>query len=181
MTFDDIQSRAKSEWDSLYNGEITHILVGTASCGRAAGALAVVEAFQKELARKEAAAKVTEVGCIGLCSLEPLVTIIKPDSLTVCYGNVSPQVVPTLVDGYVLGDDPCFDLALGTVERGEDEAVYIPELPRFEHEQRLLLRNCGYNDPENINHYIANGGYSGLAKVLKMTARLSESRRLRCN
>ena len=140
MTFEEIQNQAKSDWNSLYHGEVPHILVGTATCGRAAGALPVVEAFNRELSRRNTQAKVSEVGCIGLCSLEPLVTIIKPDSFTVCYNNVTPQVVPTLVEGYVLNDDPCLDLALGTVEGGEGEAVYIPELPRFEHEHRLLLR-----------------------------------------
>ncbi|MCX6009273.1 MAG: 4Fe-4S binding protein [Chloroflexi bacterium] len=168
MTFEEIQNQAKSDWNSLYHGEVPHILVGTATCGRAAGALPVVEAFNRELSRRNTQAKVSEVGCIGLCSLEPLVTIIKPDSFTVCYNNVTPQVVPTLVEGYVLNDDPCLDLALGTVEGGEGEAVYVPELPRFEHEHRLLLRNCGYIDPGNINHYVANGGYISLVKALKM-------------
>ena len=168
MTFEQIRNQAKSDWSSLYHGEVPLILIGTASCGRAAGALAVVEAFKKELAGRNARAKVIEVGCIGLCSFEPLVTIIKPDSFTVCYNNVTPQNVPTLVEGYVLGDDPCLELALGTVEAVEGEAVRIPELARFEHELRLLLRNCGYIDPVNINHYIANGGYSSLAKALEM-------------
>ncbi len=168
MTFEQIQDQAKSGWDTLYHGEIPHILVGTASCGRAAGSLTVVEAFKKGLAKRNTKAKMTEVGCLGLCSLEPLVTIIKPDSFTVCYNNVTPQVVPTLIEGYVVGDDPCLDLALGTVEGGDGEAVYIPELPRFEHELRLILRNCGYISPENIEHYIANGGYTTLVKTLAM-------------
>ena len=168
MTFEEIQKQAKADWDSRYHGEVPHILVGTATCGRAAGALSVVEAFNKELAKKNSRAELTEVGCIGLCSLEPLVTIIKPGSFTVCYNNVTPQVVPTLVEGYVLGDDPCLDLALGTLDGGDGEAAYIPELSRFEHEYRLLLRNCGYIDPANINHYIANGGYSSLVKALQM-------------
>ncbi len=168
MTFEEIQSQAKADWDSVYHGKTPHILIGTATCGRAAGALPVVEAFRKELAKRNAVAKITEVGCIGLCSCEPLVTIIKPGSFTVCYHHVTPQVVPTLVEGYVLGDDPCLDLALGTIEGGEGKAVYIPELPRFEHEHRLLLRNCGYIDPGNINHYIANGGYNSLVEALQM-------------
>jgi len=168
MTFEQIQQKAKTEWDSLYHGPIPHVLIGTATCGRAAGALPVVEAFNKELARQKAQAVVTQVGCIGLCSFEPLVTIIKPDSFTVCYNNVTPQIVPTLVEGYVLGEDPCLDLALGTLEGGESEAVHIPELTRFEHELRLILRNCGYINPGDINHYIASGGYSSLAKALKM-------------
>jgi NADH-quinone oxidoreductase subunit F len=168
MTFEEIQKQAKADWAAGYHGEVPHILIGTASCGRAAGALPVVEAFKSRLAKTNSAAKVIEVGCIGLCSLEPLVTIIKPDSFTVCYNNVTPQAVPTLVDGYVLGDDPCLDLALGTLDGGEGEAVSIPELSRFEHEHRLLLRNCGYVDPANINHYVATGGYSSLVKALKM-------------
>jgi NADH-quinone oxidoreductase subunit F len=168
MTFEEIQKQAKADWNSQYHCEVPHILIGTATCGRAAGALSVVDAFNKELAKKDGRARLTEVGCIGLCSLEPLVTIIKPDSFTVCYNNVTPQVVPTLVEGYVLGDDPCLDLALGTLSGGEGEAAYIPELSRFEHEHRLLMRNCGYIDPANINHYISNGGYSSLAKALKM-------------
>jgi NADH-quinone oxidoreductase subunit F len=168
MTFEDIQKQAKSDWDSQYHGEVPHILIGTATCGRAAGALPVVDAFNNELAKRNARAKLTEVGCIGLCSSEPLVTIIKPGSFTVCYNNVTPQVVPTLVEGYVLGDDPCLDLALGTLGGGDGKAAYIPELSRFEHEYRLLLRNCGYIDPANINHYISNGGYSSLVKALQM-------------
>jgi NADH-quinone oxidoreductase subunit F len=168
MTFEEIQKQAKADWDSQYHGEVPHILIGTATCGRAAGALPVVEAFNQELTRRNARAKVTEVGCIGICSFEPLVTIVKPDSFTVCYNNVTPQVVPTLVEGYIMGDDPCLDLALGTLDGGDGKPVYIPELSRFEHEHRLLLRNCGYIDPGNINHYIANGGYSSLVKALSM-------------
>src|SRR4030065_2976110 len=107
MTFEDIQKQAKADWDSQYHGEVPHILIGTATCGRAAGALPVVDAFNHELAKGNTRAKVTQVGCIGLCSFEPLVTIIKPGSFTVCYHNVTPQMVPTLVDGYVLDHDPC--------------------------------------------------------------------------
>jgi NADH-quinone oxidoreductase subunit F len=167
ITFKDIQNQAKSNWNSLYHGEVPHILIGTATCGRAAGSLPVVETFRKELARRNAKATVSEVGCMGLCSMEPLVTIIKPDSFTVCYHHVTPQVVPTLVEGYILGDDPCLDLALGTVDGGDGKAIYIPELPRFEHEYRLILSNCGYVRPDDIEHYIANGGYSSLVKALQ--------------
>jgi NADH-quinone oxidoreductase subunit F len=168
VEFEQIQKQARADWDSHYHGEVPHILIGTATCGRAAGALPVVEAFNKELAKRNAGVNLTEVGCIGLCSLEPLVTIVKPDSFAVCYNNVTPQIVPTIVEGYVMGDDPCLDLALGTLDGGEGEAVYIPELSRFEHEHRLLLRNSGYIDPGNINHYIANGGYTSLVEALKM-------------
>ncbi len=168
MCFDEIVERARQEWESFFSGDVPRILVGTATCGRAAGALAVIATFREELERRHLQATITEVGCIGLCSLEPLVTIIKPNYFTVCYHNVTPQKVPTLVEGCIVNDDPCLDLALGTVDRDGVGAVYIPELPRFEHEYRVLLRNCGYIDPGNISHYIAHGGYRGLKKALEM-------------
>jgi NADH-quinone oxidoreductase subunit F len=167
MSFEEINSKARAEWEALQKS--TYILIGTATCGRAAGALDVVDAFNKELTRQGLEVPIIQVGCTGLCHADPFVTISKPDSLRVAYANVTPEIVPRLVEGYVAGDDPCLELALGTLEGGSGEAIYIPELPRFERELRLILCHCGYIDPENINHYIANGGYSGLEKALKMS------------
>jgi NADH-quinone oxidoreductase subunit F len=130
--------------------------------------MAVLEAFRSEIAGLEGKARVSEVGCMGLCSYEPLVVIIKPGDFTVCYHHVTAQMVPQLVEGYVRGDDPCLELALGTLEGGGEEAVYIPELDLFKHQERVLLRNCGHNSPLEISHYIACGGYRGLAKALKL-------------
>jgi NADH-quinone oxidoreductase subunit F len=168
MTFEDICDGARKNCEPLYNGEITHILIGTATCGRAAGSLPVLEAFRRGLEGLTLPVRVSEVGCIGLCSYEPLVTIIKPGDFAICYHNVTPQDVSRLIEGYVKSDDPCMDLALGTVAGGGGEAVYIPELERFVHETRLLLRNCGYNSPLDIDHYIATGGYKGLARSLSL-------------
>jgi NADH-quinone oxidoreductase subunit F len=166
LAFREIKNKAEFEWEALQNG--VYILIGTATCGRAAGALDVVDAFDKELARRGLEVPIIQVGCTGLCHADPFVTISKPGSLRVAYANVTPETVSRLVEGYVAGDDPCLELALGTVEGGRGETISIPELPRFERELRLILRHCGYIDPENINHYIANGGYSGLEKALKM-------------
>ncbi|MGA2670686.1 MAG: NADH-quinone oxidoreductase subunit NuoF [Dehalococcoidia bacterium] len=167
MAFREIKNKAESEWEALHNS--VYILIGTATCGRAAGALDVVDAFSKELARRSLEVPIIKVGCTGLCYADPFVTISKPGSLRVAYANVTPESVPRLVEGYGAGDDPCLELALGTVEGGGGETISIPELPRFERELRLILRHCGYIDPENINHYVANGGYGGLEKALKMS------------
>jgi NADH-quinone oxidoreductase subunit F len=168
MTFEKIRTKARSEWEVLQNG--IYVLIGTATCGRAAGALDVVDAFGKELARRGLDVPIVKVGCTGLCYADPFVAISKPGSLRVAYANVAPETVSRLVEGYVVGDDPCFELALGTVEGGDGETISIPELPRFERELRLILRHCGYTDPENISHYIANGGYRGLEKALRVSS-----------
>ena len=159
MTFEEIEAQAKSEWKDLQSN--AHILIGTPTCGRAAGALATLEAFKKELSRRKIDVRIIEVGCMGLCYAEPLVTISKPGSFRVVYRNITPELVPRLVEGYIMSDDPCLELALGTLEGGEEEAPYIPEL-------RLVLWRCGYIDPRNINHYIANGGYAALNRALTM-------------
>lgn len=167
MTFGEVKNRAKSEWKALQNA--IHIIVGTATCGKAAGALDIANIINRELTQRNIKAPVIQAGCIGLCYAEPLVIVCKPEYLRIVYHNITPELVPRLIDGYVLSDDPCLELALGILETEDPKAPYIPEVSRFEHELRLILRNCGYIDPGNIYHYIANGGYSGLVKALKMS------------
>jgi len=170
MTFDEIRSQAISEWEALEHSDKPRILIGTATCGRAAGALAVLEAINSKLAEHNTEAIITQVGCIGLCYAEPIVNIIKPGRPHIYYGNLTPELASQLVEDYIITDNPRPDLALGTV--GDDSVKDIPkffELPMLKPQVRVALRNCGLIDPENINHYIANGGYSGLVRVLGMT------------
>lgn len=166
MTFEDIRKKAQAQWEALNSG--IYVLVGTATCGRAAGALDVIDALKGDLARRSIDVPIIQVGCIGLCYAEPLVIISKPGSFRIVYHNITPDLVPRLVEGYIVGDDPCLELALGTLEINGRGAPTIPELPRFEHELRLILGHCGYIDPENVHDYIANGGYRALEKALKM-------------
>jgi len=170
MMFDEIRSQALSEWEALQHSEKPRILVGTATCGRAAGAMAVLETIDKELSRLGIEAIVTQVGCIGLCYAEPLVDIIKPGRPLICYSGVTPEIIPQLIEDCIINDNPRPDLALGTI--GEDGVDGIPrlfELPMLRPQVRISLRNCGHTDPEDIKQYIANDGYSGLVKALEMS------------
>jgi NADH-quinone oxidoreductase subunit F len=170
MKFEEIKREAIAEWESLEQGGIPVIRIGTATSDRASGALEVVEAFKNEIARLNVEAKIIQTGSVGFCNYEPLVIISKTDFPRICYKNVTPDMVPRLIEGFLLEDDPCMEYALGTLEGGDGTPPYIPELPRSEHELRLVLRNCGFIDPENIKHYIALGGYSAFVKALEMTA-----------
>ncbi|MFC1932324.1 NADH-quinone oxidoreductase subunit NuoF [Chloroflexota bacterium] len=170
MKFDEIREQAISEWEALQRSEKPRILIGTATCGRASGAMAVLEAINKELSRLNIDAIVMQVGCIGICSAEPLVDIIKPNRPRICYRSVTPEIVPQLIQDYIINDNPRPDLALGTI--GEDSADGIPklfELPVFKPQVRISLRNCGHIDPTDTKQYIANDGYRGLIKALEMT------------
>ncbi|MDY6833439.1 MAG: NADH-quinone oxidoreductase subunit NuoF [Chloroflexota bacterium] len=167
MDFEHIKAKAILAWEEFQASEIPKVLVGTATCGRAAGALSILDVLKTEIERQQIQATIVQVGCIGMCSLEPLVVISKPDMPSICYHNVDVEMASRLVSNYLNGDEPCFDLALGTLEWDEEKGAHIPELSRFEYESRLILRRCGYVDPENIDHYIATGGYEGLNCCLK--------------
>jgi len=170
VTFDEMRARAISEWEALEKSDKPGIFIGAATCGRAAGAMAVLEAVSSALARHSIEASITQVGCLGLCYAEPLVDIVKPGRPHIHYGDLTPELATQLIEDYLVKDNPRPDLALGTT--GNGRVADIPELfelPVLKSQVRIALRNCGLIDPENINHYIARGGYSGLVRALGMT------------
>ncbi|MEE9198655.1 MAG: hypothetical protein V3U26_02535 [Dehalococcoidia bacterium] len=165
--FSELQDRASSQWEALLKGEPPQIFVGTATCGRAAGGLEVVEALRGALADKGIGAEIHQVGCFGLCYAEVLVDIIKPGRPRISYRSVTPETARQLVEDYLIKDDPRPDLAIGTIgEGGVDGISRLLDLPELKPQVRLAMRNCGIIDPGRIEHYIASSGYSGLARAL---------------
>jgi NADP-reducing hydrogenase subunit HndB len=81
------------------------VSIATGTCGLAAGAHDVLLALLDEinLQRLEGVV-VTEVGCIGLCSLEPLVQVQPPDGAPVLYGKVTPEAARRIVRQHILLD-----------------------------------------------------------------------------
>jgi len=77
------------------------VTVGMGTCGIAAGAREVMRAMLDTLAARGVDAHVTTVGCIGLCSKEPLVDVKRGDELKITYGNVTVQMVPRIIDEHL--------------------------------------------------------------------------------
>ncbi|MFC1919298.1 NADH-ubiquinone oxidoreductase-F iron-sulfur binding region domain-containing protein [Chloroflexota bacterium] len=169
QAYEEIKSHALAGWDKFWHSEKPVIMVGTATCGRAAGALDVLQTIKEELDKSGCAASIIEVGCMGHCYAEPIVAIAKPDFPLIAYGYVTPGIATRLVQDYVVGDDPCLEFILGALEEN-DLIPSIYDLPRFSHEKQVILENCGRIDPEDIEHYIGRGGYQGLVKALEMQA-----------
>ena len=119
FTFAQIKSRA--EWSSrqLWESGNPVVTVGTATCGRAAGALEVVAAIRDEVDKSSLVCPVIEVGCMGHCYAEPVVTIHKPGYPTIDDGRVNPVIAPQLVRNYILGNDPCPEFVLGALEEND--------------------------------------------------------------
>ena len=95
------------------------ILVGMATCGIAAGARPVLNAFSEELARREVAhAVVSQTGCIGICQYEPVVEIIEGDTKTT-YVKVDAEKVRRIVSEHVIGKTPVTEFTIGAVKTEE--------------------------------------------------------------
>jgi NADH-quinone oxidoreductase subunit F len=164
--FDEIRKRAESHWENLWNDQNPVILVGTATCGRAAGALDVLQAVKEVVKNRNLKCAIFEVGCLGHCYAEPLVIIRKPGYPSICYGHVTPVLAENLVANLILNDDPSLEFVLGALE-ANDLIPSFSDFPRAQYEKRILLKNCGQINPDEIEHYIGNGGYEGLAKALR--------------
>ena len=161
-------SLAKKKWEELENNKDPIIYVGAASCGRAAGALDVLKGIDEFLAENKVSAKVIQVGCIGPCYLEPLMDIKLPGQPRVSYNNVTIKTLPVILKSQLLEGVPHAKLALGNF--GKDSFHDIPrffDLPMLKPQVRIVLRNCGFVDPEDIDQYLALDGYQGLMNALK--------------
>jgi NADP-reducing hydrogenase subunit HndB len=80
----------------------TTITVGMGTCGISAGAREVMHAILEELDKRDLDAHLTTVGCIGMCEKEPLVDIHQADKPTVTYGNITPAMVPRLIEEHLI-------------------------------------------------------------------------------
>jgi NADH:ubiquinone oxidoreductase subunit F (NADH-binding)/NAD-dependent dihydropyrimidine dehydrogenase PreA subunit/(2Fe-2S) ferredoxin len=168
--FEDLRLAAKLKWEELVNGGVAVIYLGTASCGRAAGALEVLQAIQSALDKYHLSARIVQVGCIGPCYLEPLMDIALPGKPRVSYANVAPEKARKIIEANLLGGDILPRMAKGHFGDAAFTATTgIPhffDLPMLKPQVRVVLRNCGLIDPEDIDHYLAQDGYAGFIKAL---------------
>lgn len=167
MSFEEIKRDAMEKSEALRQSKKPLVFIGTATCGRSAGALDTLEAFHQELKIFNIDAEIIETGCLGLCHAEPVVGIVKPERPNIWYRNVTPERAKELIESYLLNDNPLVDYALGTTGDGGVEGIpNLFDLPVLKSQVRRVLHNCGFIDPTNINHYIATYGYQALRKAL---------------
>ena len=87
--------------------EGTRIIVGMATCGIAAGARPVLNAFVEEIAKRNLQnVTVVQTGCIGMCQFEPIVEVIAPGKEKVTYGMMSPEKAVRVVTDHIVNGNP---------------------------------------------------------------------------
>jgi NADH-quinone oxidoreductase subunit F len=147
------------------------VYIGTGTCGLGAGAAKTVQAVRTFLGRDKIAAEVVEVGCIGLCSEEPLLDIQLPGRTRLCFGGVGAKQVSEILTAVLSGSLPR-SAPLGQF-RGSGapwaDVPWLDEHPFLVRQRRVVLATSGLLDPNKIDEYIAFGGYSAVARTLKST------------
>ncbi|MBQ1977865.1 MAG: NADH-quinone oxidoreductase subunit F, partial [Ruminococcus sp.] len=129
------------------------IVVGSGSCGIAAGAQKVYDAIENLLADKNT---LGVTGCIGMCYLEPIVDLYEESTLKARLVKVTAEDAQAIVSAAESGD-------LSSVKKlmiCEDDESFLSQ------QTRIALRNCGVIDPTQIDDYIENNGYEALKKVI---------------
>ena len=169
--FSDLRSYARARWEALTEADAPWLRVGTALCGKAAGAEEVLLALRARLERDAVWAKVTEVGCLGPCYAEPLVDVMVPGTPRVVYGHVTSATMDEIVESHVVGKTPRPDLALAYMdEEANSNGNELAQHPMMRGQLRIALRNAGIIDPLDIFQYIVKEGYEALhTAITEMT------------
>ena len=150
------------------------IYVGTGSCGIIAGALDTLQAVRDFLAENKTEAEVIEVGCLGLCSAEPVMEVQVPGKSRICFSNVTAEKTEGILAAVLSNTvDPAHVLGQYRTP-GVEEWSNIPHLdehPWFAYQVRHLLQNAGFISPFSIEDYLSHGGYKSFYKsILNYTA-----------
>lgn len=162
MTLDTLKSiQADVLAQEAAEGHI-RILVGMGTCGISAGAREVMAALQAELAEKPEMENVEIIpcGCAGMCTYEPIVEVVEPGKKRVTYVHVTPEKASEIMYKHIFSGDPVVKYTINGEFRTLNEQNF------YKKQKRVVLKNCGEINPEDINEYISRDGYQGLAKAV---------------
>ena len=150
------------------------IYVGMGTCGLGAGAGKTLEKVRQYLSEKKIEADVVQVGCIGMCSAEPLLDVQLPGRSRVSFQKVTEEKVEDLLN-QVLTENIPEEGILGQFRNQAmeswDTIPYMDEHPFFAPQTRFVLAGCGMIDPGKIEEYIAFGGYIAFAEMIRTKTR----------
>ncbi|MEG2073740.1 MAG: (2Fe-2S) ferredoxin domain-containing protein [Angelakisella sp.] len=108
---EDMKNKIGVRHDSDTN---VRVVVGMATCGIAAGARPVLQAFTEEVSKRGLNhVSVQQTGCIGICQYEPVVEVMMPGQEKVTYVKVSPEMVPTIVTNHIVNGTPVTEYTIG--------------------------------------------------------------------
>ena len=146
---------------SKYN---MHILVCGGTGCHSSQSDAILWNLRDEIEAKGLSDKVQVIltGCFGFCEKGPIVKIIPDNTF---YTQVKPEDAQTIVEEHIIKGRKVTRLLYRNPET-KDAVGDSKHMGFFKKQLRIVLRNCGFIDPENIDEYIAREGYMALGKVI---------------
>ena len=158
--------------------DIPRVSVGLATCGIASGADEILEELKTYLDVKDVL--ITKTGCFGICNEEPIVNVKLPGKPIVLFKKINKENIKDVVNfiekgkitrknvlckieewDHITTDEPFL------YGRGFKNIPLWNEISFFKPQKKLVMRNAGIINPEDIEEYIAVGGYSALFKTLR--------------
>ncbi len=140
------------------------IIISSGTCGKARGSEQVIQACKDEIKQQGLKNKVDikVTGCHGFCEVEPII-VIHPQRIL--YQSVKPDDLKEIIVETVVKKKIIERLLYIDSDTGE-KIRYEKDIPFYRKQKRVVFGNNGLIDPENIEDYIAIGGYKALAKAL---------------
>ncbi len=169
--------------------DVIQIRVGSATCENASGAREVAEEFKKNIVVYGSDnVKLLTVGCTGRCSCEPIVSVSKPGKKMVVYQKVDRETAHKIFVSHIKEDRLVEESLLGDASiynTNKSQTAYSPsqqnlagfpmteeflklygDIPFYNSQTRIALRNSGIINPESLHEYISRQGFLGLNIVL---------------
>lgn len=98
--------------------DVTRVVVGMATCGIAAGARPVLNAFVEEVDKRGLKnVSVTQTGCIGMCQYEPIVEILEPGKEKVTYIKMTAEKVAKVVTDHLVNGNPVDEYTVAAIQK----------------------------------------------------------------
>lgn len=114
-----IKEKAKANMTVRKDDDIAkRIVVGMATCGIAAGARPVLNAFTEEVAkRKLENVHISQTGCIGMCQYEPIVEVFVPGEEKVTYVKMTAEKVARIVNDHIVNGNVVTEYTVGAIAK----------------------------------------------------------------
>ena len=147
---------------------VIHVSSNTSSI--IAGSDKTYNALKSYVEENNPGSVVIRVGCTGPANFEPVVCIQMPGKNRLFFRNITEEKVEPLLNGVFHNDINADDLLGQEGSKGFElwpGISFMHDLPFFARQKRIILGNCGCYDPENIEEYIARGGYRTFVKTIR--------------
>ena len=124
--------------------------------------IALIKSILEEKGLKERV-RIVATGCMGLCAQGPLIRVEIKGKKDILFKRVDLDATRAIMEKYVI---PALDGDVA-LDEGLKKYVLSLDLPFFTKQEKVVLKNAGHIDPEDITEYMARGGYLALEKALK--------------